>query len=291
MRGRGAVLRAWSRPPAPSLPADFIEQRRAGNFLGNLLWQLNDVWPAVSWGTLEYGTASSSTRGQITGGRWKPAHYALRGGLFADSLVACGGDGRCYVRHDGATRGLNATVTLEVVHAVTGSATTVASAVPVALPSGAAGTAWDGLCFTGPAAGGACAPLGPWLSSQRCAADGSDCIVTGQISDAATGAVIASNWLALTTPGALAAALPRAAVTAAAAAAPNADGSINVTVTTTASALYVTLTASVPGRFSDNAFCIWGGPRALAVTFVPWGPPDVAGLASTLRVEHVRAYL
>lgn len=281
---------AWSDPARTSRP-DFIEQRRASNFLGNLLWQLNDVWPAVSWGTLEYGTTSGSTRGQLPGGRWKPAHYALRRVLFADTLLACGGDGRCYVRHDGALRGLNATVTLSVLHTVTGTTTAVVAAAPVALPPGAAGTAWDGLCFTGQGAGGACAPLTPWLGSQGCAADGSDCIVIGQVDDASTGAVVASNWLALSAPGALAAALPRALVTATTAPSPNADGSINVTMSTTASALYVTLTAGVPGRFSDNAFCIWGGPRDLALTFVPWGPPDVAGLASTLRVEHVRAYL
>ncbi|WP_327659359.1 MULTISPECIES: glycoside hydrolase family 2 protein [unclassified Streptomyces] len=41
---------------------------------GSLIWQLNDVWPALSWSLIDHG------------GRPKPAWYAVRG-AFADHLV------------------------------------------------------------------------------------------------------------------------------------------------------------------------------------------------------------
>ena len=45
-----------------------IERHRASNgkYAGSLYWQLNDVWPAVSWSTVDYD------------GRFKLAHYAVR---------------------------------------------------------------------------------------------------------------------------------------------------------------------------------------------------------------------
>lgn len=45
-----------------------IERHRASNgrYAGSLYWQLNDVWPAVSWSTVDYE------------GRYKLAHYAVR---------------------------------------------------------------------------------------------------------------------------------------------------------------------------------------------------------------------
>jgi beta-mannosidase len=34
--------------------------------MGSLYWQLNDVWPVVSWATVDYY------------GEWKAAHYKIR---------------------------------------------------------------------------------------------------------------------------------------------------------------------------------------------------------------------
>ncbi|MGB1074956.1 MAG: glycosyl hydrolase 2 galactose-binding domain-containing protein [Flavobacteriales bacterium] len=45
-----------------------LERHRTSNgrYAGSLFWSLNDVWPAVSWSTIDYA------------GRWKLGHYAAR---------------------------------------------------------------------------------------------------------------------------------------------------------------------------------------------------------------------
>ena len=88
--------------------------------------------------------------------------------------------------------------------------------------------------------------------------------------------------------------VPRVALSARAAAAPNADGSVNVTVAADAVALFVTLTAMAPGRFSDNAFLLLPtAPRN--VTWIPFVAGDAAAnyalLVATLRVEDMSAYV
>ena len=266
---------------------NFVEQRRAANFLGNILWQLNDIWPAVSWGTLEYGTPR---RGNVVGGRWKPAHYALAT-LFADAIVACGGDGRCYVRNDGPLAGVTGSVSAALVHTLTGEVSPLALDFPVALPAGVGRIAW--LCAAGGnvSDGAGCAPLAPALAAAGCSAGGDDCVLSVALT-APGGAALASNYLLLAAPGAIA--LPAAAlVTAAAADAPNADGSTNVTVATSATALFVTLTTEAAGRFSANAFHVFGARGSLVVRFIPFeeGGSDPATLAATLRVEHLGEYL
>ena len=47
-----------------------IEQRRALNMMGLLLWQFNEIWPTGGFGSVEYGCQSCD--GQVQGGRWKP---------------------------------------------------------------------------------------------------------------------------------------------------------------------------------------------------------------------------
>ena len=121
--------------------------------------------------------------------------------------------------------------------------------------------------------------------------------------------------------------LPHATVTVKVANAMDADGRVPLTLTTNATALYVTLTTVVSGRFSDNAFLLLasgtepaaneqGGereqgartgsaqakngeratisPRAAngaAIYFIPWGAfgaEQHALLRSSLRVEHLQ---
>jgi beta-mannosidase len=239
---------------------------------------------------LEYGTAGF-TPGQVLGGRWKPSHYILRRALLRDDAVACGGDGRCYVRHDSHMRALNATATFQLVHTRTGAGAGVPIAsFPISLPAGIARIAW--VCLTGGEPLSGCNPLGPWLSANGCASDGTDCVVEAAVADGGGGgggaAPLVTNTFLMAPPGSLA--VP-AGVTAAFALAPlpNPDGSVNVTVTTSGSALFVTLTTLAAGRFSDNAFHVWG-QGGVVVAFVPWGGLDYGLLATTLRVEHARSY-
>ena len=84
----------------------------------------------------------------------------------------------------------------------------------------------------------------------------------------------------------------------------NQDGSVDITVTSTAVALYVTLTSQAPGRFSDNAFLLAEStaPGATAanrgsiqtvVHFIPFGDleVDLHQLKKTTRIEHAAAYM
>ena len=83
--------------------------------------------------------------------------------------------------------------------------------------------------------------------------------------------------------------LPAATVSATVAPRANADGTVDVELHASAAALYVTLTTLAHGRFSDNAFAMAKGQAT--VQFLPIGPPDVALLERTLRVEHLQANL
>eukprot|EP00934_Nitzschia_sp_Nitz4_P001125 Nitzschia sp. Nitz4//scaffold123_size70294//55400//58169//NITZ4_005933-RA/size70294-augustus-gene-0.65-mRNA-1//-1//CDS//3329534500//1125//frame0 len=71
-----------------------IEERRATNSYGILVWQLNENWPTGGWGCVEYDS-------KLNGGRWKPLMYLLESSLFRDVFAACGVDNKCYVRNDG----------------------------------------------------------------------------------------------------------------------------------------------------------------------------------------------
>lgn len=68
------------------------ELRRGDHTFGALLWQLNDVWQASSWGSLDYG------------GRWRALHHVFQA-VFAPTVVSVWVDGatlRVYGSHHGA---------------------------------------------------------------------------------------------------------------------------------------------------------------------------------------------
>jgi beta-mannosidase len=103
------------------------------------------------------------------------------------------------------------------------------------------------------------------------------------------GSIVSENPQLLAVPGLLA--FPAADVTAQVAGAANADGSVNVTLASTATALFVTLTTAAQGRFAPNVFMMPGAGAKVA-QFLPFAaaPLDLALLADTLRVDHVAAY-
>jgi beta-mannosidase len=70
------------------------ELRRGDETFGALMWQLNDVWQASSWGSLDYG------------GRWRALQHSLQA-VFAPTLVSlwldhASGTAQVYGSHHGA---------------------------------------------------------------------------------------------------------------------------------------------------------------------------------------------
>lgn len=51
-------------------------RRFRGRCMGTVVWQLNDIWPAASWSSIDYF------------GRWKALHYAERK-MFAPVMISC----------------------------------------------------------------------------------------------------------------------------------------------------------------------------------------------------------
>ena len=69
-----------------------------------------------------------------------------------------------------------------------------------------------------------------------------------------------------------------------------AEPTAEITLSTAAVALYVVLTTTQPGRFSDNAILLEPGV-ARTVEFISWNSSsstvDLAALKGSLRVEHL----
>lgn len=256
--------------------ASNIETRRSHNTWGTLIWQLNEIWPTGGWGTIEYGVGPGFTGGQIVGGRWKPIQHWLQRHLYTDLTMACGNDGRCYVKNDDAisTAGypllsVNRTLLRVSDGAVVGSWST-----QLALPIGGGSIAW--LCADSTQNTMACNTTAQVLTNSGCAPDGSDCILLTAVvnQQGASGALTASaHSQLLAAPGLIAntsASNFRGNLTVTAGSAPEPDGSIPLYLSFSGSnstgdvALLVTLTTAVAGRFSDNAFTLVQSQNAAA---------------------------
>ena len=250
-----------------------VESHRGSNCLGTLEWQLNEIWPTGGWGSLEYGSAASP--GSLRGGRWKPMHHWFERHLFADVMAACGAPYRsrafaCYVSNARADRPFAGTLALTAVDLASGAETAWAE-LPVAVAAGPAALAW--------------------LTPNATLPNVTSTLLLARLTDAASGRVFDEHVVHLTAPVNLAA--KRATLAAAVAAQPNADGSVDVGVSTDAAALFVTLTAAASGRFSDNAFLLLpSAPRT--VRWMPFeagnATADLELLRASLRVEDHSAY-
>ena len=235
------------------------------------------------------------TPGQVIGGRWKPLHHIMERILYRDQGASCGSDGRCFVRHDGPLAGFTGALTTSLLHVVTGAVTALGPAFAVNLGPGAAAMDWT--CLGGPAMGDPyaqnCTALATVISTaDSCKADGSDCLLLLNVTDAAAGnRVVLSSWELLTTPAQMSLDAT-ASVTAAVGAdlRPTPDGlAVSVTVRADKTALLVTLTTLAQGRFSDNVLMLAAG-SSTALDFVFFGDADLGLLSSTLRVESANRY-
>lgn len=240
-----------------------IEQRRSQNQLGCLTWQLNEIWPTGGWGSLEYG---SLVEGQVLGGRWKPLHYFFKRSIYAEVMVACGGEGKCFVKND-ASWPFEGTCTVTALEFSTGKGQELKKLEwkgESALPAGAGTTQFfdiDVKSFE---------PTKSMLLAECANSEG---------------AVVSINDIPLVTPDKMD--LPAASVTTSVKSELNEDGSVDIEVEADQTAVYVMLSTLAQGRFSDNVFTMAPGKKV--VQFVPIGQDkaDVEVLQTSLRVEHL----
>lgn len=205
-------------------------------------------------------------------------HYWFLNHMFQDVMSACGFVGRshtftCYVSNARPSAPFTGSLSLSTVDLQSGATAPWAS-FQVAVAAGPGALAWFYPNATLPNA--------------------STTLLVASLTEATSGVVATvfdTHVVHLTAPVNLV--VKNATLSATVANQPNEDGSIDVSVTTDAVALFVTLTAAAPGRFSDNAFLLLP-----AVPYrVSW-IPFVAGnstmdwelLKSTLRVEDHSAY-
>lgn len=126
-----------------------------------------------------------------------------------------------------------------------------------------------------------------------CGSNGASCILEIEVTEADSDRPRSWSVLPFQPPKAMR--LPPATVTAQVGQL-NTSGSprVAVSLSATATALYVTLTTLAEGRFEDNAFRVLPGNDSATTAFVPWGyfgPDQLELLRSTLRVEHLQENL
>eukprot|EP00045_Choanoeca_perplexa_P014478 m.170416 g.170416 ORF g.170416 m.170416 type:complete len:997 (-) comp16688_c0_seq4:1727-4717(-) len=234
-----------------------VETRRASNQFGLIIWQLNEIWPTGGWGSLEYGTP---VRGQVIGGRWKPLHYWYKSSILTDVAVACGGDGQCYIKND-SPFAFTGTVTIDAVTLSTGATSSLYNK-SISMPTGAGVTSFLNL------------DLSRINASQQ--------ILLAQAYNE-SGLVVCHNVIPLLPPTNLS--VPTTEVTATLSSKANPDGSVDIAVKSNQVAMYVVLTTTAQGRFSDNAFLLFPGTKV--IQFIPFLGFNFTTLERTLRLEHL----
>jgi hypothetical protein len=193
-----------------------------------MIWQLGEIWPTGGWGSLEY---ASPAPGGVTGGRWKPTHNWYATHLFADVFVLCGAGGACVVKNDRFTP-FAGSLSIAALDLASGVETVLHDDAAFGLPAGPGA----GVYLTLPGGGGL---------------DGTKSVLRARVRDAA-GELVTDAFHPLLPPANWSA-LPAAAnVVATVADAPNADGTVDVTLTTDATAAFVTLTTTSAGRSSSR---------------------------------------
>lgn len=285
-----------------------VESWRSSNVFGTLTWQLNDVWPTAGWGSLEYG---GPTPGQVVGGRWRPLHYQMKSSIYANQLASCNSAGACFVTND-SPFAFNGTVSVRLVNAMTGKSAGLSS-YTVVLPPGAGVTSWfcaeaggtdsdtkDG--DTSPPRTQLIVPAPPpppqlncsgftsmvgW-ETVGCDATGSSCVLDVTVINT-TRNYVSRNVNPFVAPSLMN--LPGATIAFEFGAV--SGNTVPITLRTNATVLFVVLTTTSEGRFSDNAFLL--EPPSITIDFVSWkdtvDSTQLAELRKTLRVEHLSQYI
>eukprot|EP00045_Choanoeca_perplexa_P014475 m.170359 g.170359 ORF g.170359 m.170359 type:complete len:852 (-) comp16688_c0_seq1:1727-4282(-) len=244
-------------PPPPPTPPPRPSPIETHGPYQLVIWQLNEIWPTGGWGSLEYGTP---VRGQVIGGRWKPLHYWYKSSILTDVAVACGGDGQCYIKND-SPFAFTGTVTIDAVTLSTGATSSLYNK-SISMPTGAGVTSFLNL------------DLSRINASQQ--------ILLAQAYNE-SGLVVCHNVIPLLPPTNLS--VPTTEVTATLSSKANPDGSVDIAVKSNQVAMYVVLTTTAQGRFSDNAFLLFPGTKV--IQFIPFLGFNFTTLERTLRLEHL----
>lgn len=241
-----------------------IEGRRQTNQFGIIVWQYGEIWPTGGWGSVEY---SSPRPGQVLGGRWKPLQYWYKKFLYQDVIAACG-MGECYVRNSRSMQTFEGKVTVSALALDTGKVTQLKE-VDLSMAAGPG--------------------ISTFFSVDMSSLDVNKTILIEEVTDASGGAVM-ENFNLLAPPKYLSG-VQKSTTRVTVADKLNPDGSVDVTVTSQTSAVWVTVTTMANGRFSDNAFVMPPGSRTLQ--FIPFGAKeaDLAELKATIRVEDFGSYI
>lgn len=134
-----------------------------------------------------------------------------------------------------------------------------------------------------------CPDFAAVLSGADCSHGAQSCMLRVTVENAAK-KLISRNLLPLAKPSELR--LPKATVTHTVTTAPAGSKSIQLTLSSDATAVYVWLSTAEHGRFSDNAFVLLPG-NSTQVTFESFveAGTSSAALSKSLRVEHLQMYM
>eukprot|EP00040_Diaphanoeca_grandis_P027117 m.153638 g.153638 ORF g.153638 m.153638 type:complete len:1021 (-) comp30841_c4_seq6:84-3146(-) len=259
---------------------EYTEALRSMNTVMVQFWQYNEIWPTGGWGSIEYGTPG---KGQVIGGRWKPLQHFLRRSIYAIVGAACLDDGRCFIRNDGKTA-FTGTFRITLIDLSTGNIAWAATQ-PLAIARGAHTVQW--VCAKGMY--GNCTGWDQLIAEANCTR--TTCVANFDVlSSDENRDLLSSNQQLLAPPGDLKVVADAVVTAVVKSDTPNADGLIPVMVTSSATAVLVTLTTLASGVFSDNVFLLT--PHApVQLLFTPYGPANASELRASLRVAHLAQYL
>lgn len=259
-----------------------ISTRRSRNSFGTVVWQHNEVWPTGGYGSIEYGS-TSSTKGQVIGGRWKPLHYFYKDHLFTDLFVSCSFDARCFVKNDNPLKVMYVVLILKLMNIDT-SLETIIQSRTIELKNGLTKDATKWFCASSLDSNpNNCAPWDSFLPTYDCSIN--NCILLATI-ESLNGDSIYNSFELLAPPKLMI--LPKANVTFDIKC--DSDiGTTEINVFTDQFALFVGLTTEANGRFDQNFFLLPAG-QIKKILFSPFGHLDCNLLLESTRIEHVALY-